>query len=228
MNDRGAAAVNNMIIVKELEKTYDNGLIVALSGISFEMRAGEIVAITGPSGCGKSTLLNLIGTLDLPTSGEIWIDGKNMSTCRPLHRFRAVTIGFIFQFHHLVPSMTIMENVELPMCSLSVPKPVRFEKARQILNSMGLAERADFFPTKVSGGERQRAAIARAVANDPKIILADEPTGNLDTDNGEMVMDYLIDLCHEKGITLIITTHNPLVAARAGRIINMKNGQIEK
>jgi putative ABC transport system ATP-binding protein len=228
MKDREAVTVSNMINVKGIEKTYDNGLIVALNGISFEIRAGEIVAITGPSGCGKSTLLNLIGALDLPTSGEIWIDGTNMSTCRPIHRFRATTIGFIFQFHHLVPSMTIMENVELPMHSLSIPKPVRVEKARQILSSMGLAERADFFPTKVSGGERQRAAIARAVANDPKIILADEPTGNLDTDTGEMVMNYLVTLCHEKGITLLITTHNPLVASRAGRLINMKNGQIEK
>jgi putative ABC transport system ATP-binding protein len=124
--------------------------------------------------------------------------------------------------------MTLVENVELPMHSLSIPKRIRREKALGILKAMGLSDRANFFPTNVSGGERQRAAIGRAVVNDPKIILADEPTGNLDTDTGEMVINFLINLCHEKGITLLITTHNPLIAARTDRIMHIKNGRIEK
>ncbi len=220
--------MNNMIIVKDVTKYYDSGLITALNGISFEIGTGEIAAIMGPSGCGKSTLLNLIGTLDLPDAGEIWIDGNNISACHPLYRFRAATIGFVFQFHHLLPSMTLVENVELPMHSLSIPKRIRREKALSILKSMGLSDRANFFPTNVSGGERQRAAIGRAVVNDPKIILADEPTGNLDTDTGEMVINFLINLCHEKGMTLLITTHNPLIAARTDRVMHIKNGRIEK
>ncbi len=216
-----------MIIVKEVRKVFDNGLTIALNGVSFEIKKGEVVAISGPSGCGKSTLLNIIGTLETPTSGEVFIEGENISGFHPLHDFRAKTIGFVFQFHYLIPTMTLIENVELPMYSLEISKKVRHEKALEILNSMGLSDRANFFPTKVSGGERQRAAVARALANDPKIILADEPTGNLDVDTGKMVMDYMLDLCQEKSITLLITTHNPSVALMAERIIYMKNGRIE-
>jgi putative ABC transport system ATP-binding protein len=215
-----------MLIVKNIKKFYDNGLITALNGISFEIEKGGVVAIMGPSGCGKSTLLNLMGTLDFPSEGEILLDGKNIFASHPLSLFRAKTIGFVFQFHHLAPSMTLLENVELPMYSLSVPKRTRREKARNILQEMGLSERANFFPTKVSGGERQRAAIGRAIVNDPGIILADEPTGNLDTGTGDMIIDFLINFCHGKGITLVITTHNPSIAAKADRIMYMKNGRL--
>ncbi|NWF99078.1 MAG: ABC transporter ATP-binding protein [Nitrospirae bacterium] len=217
-----------MIIVKDVKKFFDNGLTVALNGVSLQISKGEVVAISGPSGCGKSTLLNIIGTLEVPTSGEVFIEGENISKYYSQYNFRAKTIGFVFQFHYLIPTMTLIENVELPMYSLSIPKNLRREKAKHILDCMGLSDRANFFPTKVSGGERQRAAIARAIANDPKIILADEPTGNLDIDNGEMVMNYLLNLCKKESITLLITTHNPSVASMAGRIIYMKNGKVEK
>ncbi len=217
-----------MIIVKEVRKVFDNGLTIALNGVSFEIKKGEVVAISGPSGCGKSTLLNIIGTLETPTSGEVLIEGEDVSKFHPIHEFRANTIGFVFQFHYLIPTMTLIENVELPMYSLNISKKARHEKALAILNSMGLSDRVNFFPTKVSGGERQRAAIARALANDPKIILADEPTGNLDIDTGKMVMDYMLALCKKKSITLLITTHNPSVASMAERIMHMKNGRIEK
>ncbi len=216
-----------MIFVNNLTKDYDDGLVRALRGVSLEIAKGEIVSIMGPSGCGKSTLLNLIGTLDAPTEGEIRIDGKPLADYKPFDSFRAKTIGFIFQFHHLVPNLTLLENVELPMYSFPIPKSARREKAIHLLEEMGLEDRIHFLPTRVSGGERQRAAIARAIINDPPIILADEPTGSVDTFIGNRIMDFLIDLCEQKKVTLIIATHNHEVAARTKRIIRIRSGQVE-
>ncbi len=216
-----------MIVIKNIKKHYENGLVKALNGVNFEIQQGEIVAIMGPSGCGKSTLLNLIGALDLPTEGEILIDGKNISGYQPLHRFRASMIGFIFQFHHLIPSLTLMENVEIPLYTQPFNRGERRKRASDMLTALGLKDRMNFLPTMVSGGERQRAAIARALINNPRIILADELTGNLDTLTGDMIMKLMINLCREKRFTLVLATHNHEIAARADRIIRMRNGLIE-
>jgi putative ABC transport system ATP-binding protein len=216
-----------MIEVKDLKKYYDQGLVKALNGISFKVERGEIVSIMGPSGCGKSTLLNLIGTLDLPTEGEIWFDGKRIMEYRPMHAFRARTIGFVFQFHHLIPNLSLVENVELPMFSLPVSKRVRRNRAVDLLKEMGLQERMDSLPTKISGGERQRVAIARAMINDPQLILADEPTGSVDTTTGNRILDFLVNLCDQKKVTMIIATHNHEVAAKTNRVIKMRNGLFE-
>ncbi len=213
-----------MIVVRDLIKHYDGGLVKALNGISFEVKRGEVVSIMGPSGCGKSTLLNLVGTLDTPTSGEILIDGRSVRTYAPLNRFRAKTVGFIFQFHHLIPSMSLLENTELPMYSLGISKRAMRKKATETLVRVGLADRMDFLPTKVSGGERQRAAIARALVNDPSIILADEPTGSVDTETGKAILDYLIHLCDSQGVTMLIATHNREIAADTHRILQMRDG----
>ena len=216
-----------MISVDNLKKDYDDGLVQALRGVSLEIAKGEIVSVMGPSGCGKSTLLNLIGALDLPTAGEIRVDGRPLTNYRPFDSFRAKTIGFIFQFHHLIPNLTLLENVELPQYSLSIPKRTRRERAVHLLEEMGLQDRMHFLPTHVSGGERQRAAIARAIINDPAIILADEPTGSVDTFIGNQIIDFLLDLCEEKRITMIVATHNHELASRTGRIIRLRNGRVE-
>jgi len=216
-----------MISVTDLRKDYDDGLVQALRGISFEVEKGETVSIMGPSGCGKSTLLNLIGTLDMPSGGEIRVDGKPLADYRPFDSFRAKTIGFIFQFHHLIPNLTLLENVELPLYSFPILKQERRKKAIRLLEEMGLEDRMHFLPTRVSGGERQRAAIARAIVNDPQILLADEPTGSVDTVIGNRIIDFLIDLCDQKKVTLILATHNHEVAARTNRIIRIRNGQVE-
>ncbi len=213
-----------MIAVTDLVKHYDGGLVKALNGISFEVARGEVVAIMGPSGCGKSTLLNLVGALDTPTSGEILVDGRSLSTYRPLDRFRAKTVGFVFQFHHLIPSLSLLENAELPMYPLGVSNKAMREKATEMLVRVGLEERMHFRPTKVSGGERQRAAIARALVNEPAIILADEPTGSVDTETGAVILDYLVELCHSRGVTMLIATHNPGIAEGSDRVLRLKDG----
>jgi putative ABC transport system ATP-binding protein len=213
-----------MIIARDLVKHYDGGLVKALNGVSFEVAKGEVVAIMGPSGCGKSTLLNLLGTLDTPTSGEILIDGRSISTYKPLDRFRSRTMGFVFQFHHLIPGMSLLENTELPMYPLGISRKAMREKATEMLVRVGLEERMHFVPTKVSGGERQRAAIARALVNEPAIILADEPTGSVDTETGTVILDYLVGLCHSRGVTMLIATHNPGIAGGSDRVLHMRDG----
>lgn len=217
----------SIIKVSDITKEYEGGIIKALNGVSLEIKEGEIAALMGPSGCGKSTLFNIIGCIDNPSSGRVIIDGTDINELKSLDLFRARTIGFVFQFHHLIPYLTILENVELPMYSLGVTKKERREKAQNILKDLGLSEKMHLVPTKISGGERQRAAIARALMNSPKIILADEPTGNLDTVTGEMVMDFLLRLCTEKKITMLLATHNLDIASKTNRIIRMKNGMIE-
>ena len=216
-----------MIDVKEVKKYFDHGLVEALTGISFQVEKGEMVSVMGPSGCGKSTLLNLIGALDLPTEGEVWIDGKSLMDHRPFQWFRSRYVGFVFQFHHLIPNLSLLENVELPLFATQVPKKWRYDKAVALLKEMDLEDRLHFLPTKVSGGERQRAAIARALVNDPQIVLADEPTGNVDSDTGEKILDYLLKLCAEKKMTMLVATHSHEIAGRTNRIIRMRNGRME-
>jgi putative ABC transport system ATP-binding protein len=216
-----------MIAVRDLVKHYDGGLVKALNGVSFEIEKGEVVSIMGPSGCGKSTLLNLLGTLDTPTSGEILIDGRSISTYKPLDSFRSRTMGFVFQFHHLIPGMSLLENTELPMYPLGISRKAMREKATEMLVRVGLEERMHFLPTKVSGGERQRAAIARALVNEPAIILADEPTGSVDTETGTAILSYLVDLCHSNGVTMVIATHNREIGDGTDRVLLMKDGAME-
>lgn len=214
----------DMIKVQGLKKSFDQGLVTALNGITFSVGEGEAVSVMGPSGCGKTTLLNLIGALDRPTEGDIWVDGREVGLSRELDMLRATTIGFVFQFHHLIPNLTLLENVEIPMYTGPLPRRARRQKAAGLLDAMGLAARRDFLPSRVSGGERQRAAIARALINDPKLLLVDEPTGSLDSATGEMVLDELFRLRETRRLTLLLSTHNPRVAERTDRIITMKDG----
>lgn len=217
-----------MITVDKLSKFYENGSVRALNSMSFSVSRGEIIALMGPSGCGKSTLLNLIGALDQSDSGMIRIDGQPLQSYKPFDRYRACMVGFVFQFHHLIPSLTLLENVMLPMYSQKVIKATRREKATRLLCKTGLEHRLHFYPLRVSGGERQRAAIARALANDPHIILADEPTGSVDSHTGKQVITFLIDYCIERSITLVMATHNRQIAQLAQRTIFMRDGQIEQ
>lgn len=214
----------NFLTVQNLKKTFERGLVEALKGVSLSVMTGEIVSLMGPSGCGKSTLLGIIGTLDHPTVGRVLIKGTDLMDIGSIYELRARTIGFIFQFHHLIPAMTLLENVAAPMIALAIPKKQRNEKAMQFLCEVGLENRANFFPNCVSGGERQRAALARALINDPELVLADEPTGNLDTANGALVIEFMLTHARLTGATVIIATHNPEIAAKTDRVIFMKDG----
>jgi len=217
---------NFSVEVIDLHKYYENGLVKALNGISFSLDSGRAVSLMGPSGCGKSTLLNLIGALDMPSSGEILIDGKTLTEYRPFDRFRARHIGFVFQFHHLIPNLTLLENTELPMYCLPLSGKARRDKAMEMLCELGLESRHAFRASKVSGGERQRAALARALVNNPQIILADEPTGSLDTGVGAKILDLLLNLCRKHNITVLLATHNPDIAAKTDFIIHMRDGKL--
>ncbi|MFH1129764.1 MAG: ABC transporter ATP-binding protein [Pseudomonadota bacterium] len=215
-----------LLNVIDLAKSYEDGLIKAVQGTSLVVSKAEIVAICGPSGCGKSTLLGLIGALDRPTSGKILVEGRDLEDLGPKHRFRAQTIGMVFQFHHLLPTMTLLENVETPLVALGTPKKARRERAMALLERVGLAHRAKFFPNRVSGGERQRAAVARAVIHRPRLLLADEPTGNLDSLTGDFIFKLLLAETRQTGAAAIIATHNSDLAARCDRRLIMKDGRI--
>jgi ABC-type lipoprotein export system ATPase subunit len=214
---------------RQLTRVYGERVpVTALSGVDLQIRAGEVVAIVGPSGSGKSTLLNLIGALDRPSSGEVIVDGTPLSQVRDLDRFRGRTIGFIFQSHNLLPTLTARENVEVPMYELPVRPGQRRARATELLGLVGLAHRAGHLPNQLSGGERQRVAVARALANRPAIVLADEPTGNLDTKTTADIMALLGELNREQGVTLVIVTHNTEVAAAAQRVITIRDGRIQR
>jgi putative ABC transport system ATP-binding protein len=199
----------------------------ALRGIDLTIEPGEHVSIMGPSGSGKSTLLNIIGCLDRPTSGSYRLDGREVAGLddRALSRVRGRQIGFVFQAYHLVPRMTAAQNVELPMVFAGVERAERRRRARQALDAVGLVARAEHRPNELSGGERQRLAIARALAMEPKVLLADEPTGNLDSRSGGVVLD-LLDRLHAGGLTVLVVTHDPHVARRADRTVILSDGAI--
>ena len=215
-----------LLIVESLTRHHERGAVRALAGVSFDADAGEVVAVTGPSGCGKSTLLALVGLLDQPTSGHVRIGGQDLASVSRPAAFRARHIGFVFQFHHLVPTMTLLENVAAPMIPLGVPRAKRAAHARELLDRMHLSHRAGFLPANVSGGERQRAAVARALANDPPVIVADEPTGNLDSRNGQTVVDLLVEHVRSRGALVLLATHNPDVARVANRRIELLDGEM--
>jgi putative ABC transport system ATP-binding protein len=197
----------------------------ALRGVDLEIQAGELVVLMGPSGSGKSTMLNILGCLDRPTSGSYRLQGREVATLseEELVEVRRHSIGFIFQTFHLVPRMDSLRNVELPMIFAGLERSERLERARRALESVGLGRRMDHRPNQLSGGERQRVAIARALAMDPPVLLADEPTGNLDTQSGEEIVRLLVEL-NRKGRTIIVVTHNPEIASIGHRILRMRDG----
>jgi ABC-type lipoprotein export system ATPase subunit len=185
-----------------------------------------MVAVMGPSGSGKSTLLNMLGGLDKPTSGQVIIDGQDLATVRNLDRFRSRTVGFVFQLHNLLPTLTARENVEVPMRGQRIGRRARRERARELLALVGLGDRMSHLPSQLSGGQRQRVAIARSLANEPRLILADEPTGNLDTAAGEETMNLLADLNVSQGTTILVVTHDRRVARATDRILTMRDGKV--
>jgi len=218
-----------MIKTEKLSRVYrtEDVETTALNAVDIEIKKGEFVAIMGPSGCGKSTLLNILGLLDTPSSGEYYLDGQPIHPLREKQRsnLRKENIGFIFQSFNLIDELTVFENVELPLFYLKKPKAEREEKVNNILEKMGIAHRAKHYSQQLSGGQQQRVAVARAVINSPKIILADEPTGNLDSAHGNEVMEILTGL-HEAGSTIIMVTHSRHDANYAERIIKLHDGSV--
>jgi putative ABC transport system ATP-binding protein len=208
-----------------LSKVYPDGDVHALRGVALEVAEGESVAIVGPSGCGKSTLLHLLGGLDRPTEGEVQFRGKPISRL-DLDRYRACQIGFVFQSFHLLPTLSALENIQVPMFETSTSRRDRVSRAAKLIEQVGLSHRRDHSPARLSVGERQRVAIARALANQPSLLLADEPTGNLDSQSQQEILQLLADLAAKQGLTMIVVTHSPEVAAAAGRLIRMRDGQV--
>ncbi len=205
---------------------FDDGDTQALNGVDLAIRAGEFVAVVGPSGCGKSSLLNIIGTLEAPTTGEVFFRAQPYSGIRDPSRFRRQHIGFIFQSFNLIPTLCALDNVLVATIGTPGTASEKMARARDLLAKLGLENRLAHFPNKMSGGERQRVAIARALINSPDLILADEPTGSLDSANSAAVLTLLTDIQKERGLTVIMATHDPSVSARADRIVAMRDGQI--
>lgn len=217
-----------VIETQDLTRIYGDGdEIRALDGVSLRIRHGELVSVMGPSGSGKSTLLNVIGALDLPTSGNVFIDGIDLSLITNKDDFRAKKVGFVFQLHNLLPTLTARENIEVPMMAHMGPA-ARKARSEELLTLVGLADRKNHLPGQLSGGQRQRVAIARALANNPPIVLADEPTGSLDTTNGQELMHLLRDLNRTQGTTFVVVTHDLSVARQTNRVIVMKDGRIDR
>ena len=215
-----------IVEIRDLYKSYEDGKIKALNGVNLTINEGEFVSIIGPSGSGKSTLLNMLGALDVPDSGSIRVAGEDLTASKKLNEFRATSIGFVFQLHNLIPNISVRENIEIPMYTQGLSSGEMKNKALKLLDDVGLKDKADIMPNKLSGGERQRVAIARALANDPSIILADEPTGSLDSKTSTKILRQLIDLHEHKNVTLIIVTHDMDVAKLADRVIEVLDGKI--
>jgi len=220
-----------LVELKNVSKRYvmDDVYVDALKDVSFKIREGEFVGIIGPSGSGKSTLLNIMGLLAKPSSGTVLLDGIDVSGLDEDRRayLRGKKLGFVFQTFNLIPTFNALENVAIPMAFYDVPKKKRIEKAKELLDSVGMKHRLYHLPSQLSGGERQRVAIARALANNPEIILADEPTGNLDSVSGKQVLDLFVNL-NKDGKTIIIVTHDQNIAKKMNRIISLKDGRIIK
>jgi len=215
------------ISVRRLHKHFDSGLVRALDGADLEVAAGERVAITGPTGCGKSTLLSLLALLEPPDGGELELGGVPAPNIRDPDRWRAENLGIVFQFHHLLPHLSAEENVQLPLIGRGICRPEIRRRSREMLAAVGLGYRASFLATKLSGGERQLAALARALIGGPALVLADEPTGSVDSQTGERILGLLLDGELTRRSTVVLVTHDPKVAARADRIVPMLDGRIK-
>jgi putative ABC transport system ATP-binding protein len=217
-----------VIEVENVKKIYQMGVVEvrALAGVSFHVRRGEVVAIMGPSGAGKSTIMNILGCLDRPSEGEYTLDGEPVSQLNDdqLADIRNRKVGFVFQSFMLLPRQTALANVGLPMRYAGVPAKERHERAKKSLQAVGLGDRITHKPTELSGGQQQRVAVARALVNDPAIIMADEPTGNLDSKSGKEIMDLLLTLNRERGTTVIVITHDQKIGAQAQRVIRLRDG----
>lgn len=224
MNEQPAQ--ESLIRTERLSKTYPDGNVHALADVELSIRRAEYVAIMGPSGSGKSTLLNMLGALDQPDSGEVYFEGQALSAHPNIDRYRSQCLGFVFQSFHLLPMLTAVENVQIPMFESSLRASQRRAKADELLVAVGMAQRRDHLPKRMSVGERQRVAVARALANDPVLLLADEPTGNLDSASAAGVMELFDELRRGRGLTIIMVTHDDQLARRAERIVRMKDGAI--
>ena len=215
------------VSLQDVKKTYGVGeaTIHAADGVSFEIEKGEFAVIVGPSGAGKTTVLNILGGMDRASSGHVWVDGRDVAqfSSRQLTQYRREDIGFVFQFYNLVQTLTALENVELAQQICKDPLD-----AATVLREVGLAERAGNFPARLSGGEQQRVSIARALAKNPKLLLCDEPTGALDYQTGKAILKLLQDTCREKGMTVVVITHNSAIAPMADRVIEIKNGKCQR
>ena len=224
--------MNAFLRFQDLTKSYYEGDVrrLVLQNAHAEFHAGEITTILGKSGSGKSTLLNLISGIDEPDSGQIWVDGQDLTTLPERERtlFRRARIGFVFQFFNLIPTLTVGENVSLPLELNRVARPHAKERARELLNAVGLLDRWDTFPEKLSGGEQQRVALARALVHEPLLILADEPTGNLDEETGAQMMSLLARLVREQNRTLLMVTHSQEATSHADRILRLSHGQLNE
>jgi ABC-type lipoprotein export system ATPase subunit len=221
--------MENQAIVEthELTKTYGDGEKVrALDGVTMHVAEGEIVAVMGPSGSGKSTLLHLIGALDRPTSGRVIVAGQDLAVVKSLDRFRNQMVGFVFQLHNLIPTLTALENVEVPLYEQGLRARERRRRAKEMLELVGLGDRLKHVPGQLSGGQRQRVAVARALVNDPALVLADEPTGELDSERATEIIEMMHRLNHELGTTFIVVTHDPAVARQTDRIVELDSGRI--
>jgi len=224
----GSSFVNGMIRLVKASRSYGTPSVTALDSVSLEIGRGEFVAITGPSGSGKSTLLNLLGGLDHPTSGEVVVDGVHLERAddRELTLYRRLKLGIVFQFFNLLPSMSVVENVELPLLLRGDDARESRAKALEMLDQVGMARRSSHFPHQLSGGEMQRAAIARGLVHGPSLLLADEPTGNLDSANASQVLEVIAKIASRRTATVIMVTHSDSVAALADRRIRMKDGSV--
>jgi ABC-type lipoprotein export system ATPase subunit len=214
-----------LIETQDLTKIYDEGAVTALKDVNIKIASGELVSIMGPSGSGKSTLLNMIGALDQPTEGKVFIKGEDLSEIEDVDTFRATMVGFVFQMHNLLPTLNARENVEIPMIG-HAPAKERKERSEHLLGLVGLADRTDHLPSQLSGGQRQRVAVARGLANNPPLVLADEPTGNLDTEAGKELILLLHELNETQGTTFIVVTHDAAVARQTNRVMAMQDGEI--
>ena len=217
-----------IVRVENLTKIYGSGetAVRALDGLSVEVQTGEFVAVMGPSGCGKSTLLNMLGALDQPTEGTVWVAGEDLSKLKDVDRFRARTVGFVFQLHNLLPTMTAQENVEVPLQGQINSRKERKERAAHLMELVGLTDRRDHLPGQLSGGQRQRVAIARSLANSPSLILADEPSGALDSHSSDEILTLLAELNRSQGTSIVVVTHDRRVAQATQRILRMQDGKI--
>lgn len=219
--------MSEFVEMRDVRKIYKMGEveIVAADGIDFTVKKGEFAVVIGPSGAGKTTVLNILGGMDSATSGEVWIDGNDVAqyNAKQLTSYRRDDIGFVFQFYNLVPNLTALENVELALQICKDPLD-----AETVLEDVGLGERKGNFPAQLSGGEQQRVSIARALAKNPKLLLCDEPTGALDYNTGKAILKLLQDTCRERGMTVILITHNSAIAPMADRVIRMKNGKVDQ